>query len=272
VNTNVFSPIPAPLALLNAMVADGVKSFAFDEAVRRAGRSRTATANLLQRLTERGLLDRVCRGRYAIRQLGVLGTTAAAEDIALAVGAAFGARPHRIAYRSALDEHDLISHGSRTIQVAVTRQSRIRSARLSDRPLLLVLEPEAAIGLGALDRDESWVSDIERALLDAAARPELAGGSAVIAEALVSAGTRANPDKLQRYAETLGWTAALRRLGSLADALDVGGLAGRLRPILAPLGDIDLEPRAASKTAWRDSKWWVLWPETPQEIASVARQ
>lgn len=260
------------LTLLDDFVADGVTTFYFEEAVRRAGRSRTATANLLHRLTERGLLDRVRRGCYAIRQLGVLGTTAAAESIALAVGAAFAGGLHRIAYRSALDEHDLTSHASRTIQVAVTRQSRIRSAKLSDRPLRLVLEPEAAIRLGATPRDPSWMSDLDRALVDACARPEVAGGASVLAEAITAAGRRADPEQLRRYAQELGWAAALRRLGSVADALEVDGIAGRLRPILTPRGDINLEPGTTNQTAWRDPKWRVLWPASPQELANVARQ
>src|SRR4029450_6332918 len=82
---------------------------------RRTGRSPTATANLLKRLASKGLIDRVRRGRYVIRRLGVLGTPAPSEDIAIAVAAVFGGRPHRIAYRSSLDEHDLISHPSRVI-------------------------------------------------------------------------------------------------------------------------------------------------------------
>jgi predicted transcriptional regulator of viral defense system len=261
-----------PLAFLNDLVADDVTSFSFDEAVRRAGRSRTATANMLRRLTDKGFLDRVRQGHYVIRQLGVLGTTAAAEDVVLAVGAAFAGRIHRIAYRSALDEHDLISHPSRTIQVAVTKQSRMRSAKLSDRPLRLVREPEAAIRIGSLRREQSWISDLDRALLDAGARPSLIGGAAVLAEAIAAAGSRASPRRLRQYARSLGWTAALRRLGSVADALDVDGLAGRLRPLIVPVGDIDLEPGARTKRAWRDPKWRVIWAETPRELASVARQ
>lgn len=260
------------MTFLNDLAADGVTSFGFDEAVRRAGRSPTATANMLRRLTDKGFLDRVRQGHYVIRQLGVLGTTAAAEDIVLAVGAAFADRIHRIAYRSALDEHDLISHPARTIQVAVTKQSRMRSTKLSDRPLRLVLEPERAISIGTVGREHSWISDLDRALLDAAARPALVGGAAVLAEAITAAGSRANPRRLRLYAKKLHWTSALRRLGSVADALEVDGLAGRLRPLIVPEGDIDLEPGAGNERAWRDPKWRVIWPQTPKELASVARQ
>ena len=90
-----------------------------------------------------GLIDRVRRGHYVVRQLGVLGTPAVAEEVALAVGAAFAGIPHRMGYRTALDEHDLIVHPARSITVATTKQ--IRTQTLSGRTLQLVQEPESRI-------------------------------------------------------------------------------------------------------------------------------
>lgn len=106
------------LQLADDLVAEGKATFTFEEARKFLDKSSTATANTLSRMVSTGLVDRVRHGRYAIRQLGVLGTPAAAEDVSLAAGAAFAEIPHRIAYRTALDEHDVITHPSRVIQVA----------------------------------------------------------------------------------------------------------------------------------------------------------
>ena len=76
------------LALANELVAEGRLTFTFEDVEKRLGKSKTATANLLKRMQTAGLIDRVRRGHYAVRQLGVLGTPAAAEDVALSVGAA----------------------------------------------------------------------------------------------------------------------------------------------------------------------------------------
>ena len=252
------------LQFLDSLVADGLASFTFDQAVLRSGRSRTATANLLKRMVDRGLLDRVRRGHYALRRFGVLGTSAAAEDIALAVGAAFSERPHRIAYRSALSDHDLLTHPARTIQVAAT--SRTRSRTLSDRPLQVIIEPESHLLVGTISRHSAHISGLERALLDGGARPELVGGASALAEALWSAQGEVRAERLQRYAEELGASTAIRRLASLSDHLDVKGLKGVLKPILEPKGDIDLEPKAKSETVFRDSRWRVKWPLTPEEL------
>lgn len=258
------------LRLVNDLVADGKVHFTFAEAQQRFGRSPPATGNLLQRMLVAGLIDRVRRGHYVVRQLGVLGTPSVAEEVALAVGAAFAGIPHRMAYRTALDEHDLIVHPARSVYVATPE--RIRAKTLSGRPLHIVREPESSISVGAVACGLSWVSGIERALLDAAMRPNLVGGAAVLAEAIAAAGNRMDATALTHYAQDLAWAAALRRIGSIADTLEVEGLAGRLHPLRPLTADLDLEPGVNMPRAWRDARWRVRWPQSPAEIASVAKQ
>jgi hypothetical protein len=163
----------------------------------------------------------------AIRQLGTLGTTAAAENVLLSVAAGFRDVRHRVGYRTALDQLDLLAHPSRSIQVALAKPTR--SETLSGRRLTVVQEPEAALEVGAKKQDGVFISDLERSLLDAAARPELVGGIAVLAEALGAASSKGvDGDRLTNYARVLSWGPALRRIGSLADTLHIAGLAGRL--------------------------------------------
>jgi predicted transcriptional regulator of viral defense system len=258
------------LTLVDQFVAEGKLYFTFDEAVRQLDRSPSATANMLRRMIAAGLIDRVRRGCYVIRNLGVLGTRAAAEDVTLVVAVAFKGQTHRIGYRTALDEHDLISHQVRTIQVAAKKRMRVQE--LSGRPLRTISEPEASISVGSVAHGPSMISNLDRVLLDAAARPELVGGAATLAEALSAAARHADPERLRRYAEQLGWAAAIRRIGSVADALDIGGLSGKLRPLETPQADLDLEPALKSTTVWRDSRWQVRWPQSKDELASVASQ
>jgi len=211
---------------------------------------------MLRRLTEGGLLDRVSHGHYAIRQLGVLGHDRGREDHRAGGWLQqFAERTfHRIAYRSALDEHDLISHPSRTFKWL--RRRRTDSLRqLSDRPLRIVLEPEAAVRLGAERRNQIVISDIDRSLLDAQHGQSWSGNGAALAEAIVAAGSRAHQNSLQGLCESLGWASALRRLGSLAERTRCPWSCRKVAAIRPPKGDIDLEPGVQSKTAWRDAKW-----------------
>jgi predicted transcriptional regulator of viral defense system len=259
----------AGLQLLDQLLAEGRAQFTAEDAATRLDRSPTSTANLLHRLLREGLIDRVRRGRYAIRQLGMLGTTAAAEDVLLAVAAGFFKTAHRLAYRSALDYFELLVHPSRAIQVALTKPTR--SETLSDRPLITVIESEDAVSIGAEQHGEAFVSNLERALLDAAARPDLAGGIAVLAEALSAATARVDPTRLRDHARRLQWGAALRRIGSIADALELHGLAGKLAPLAKPTSDIDLEP-GSHGSVWRDSKWRVRWDQAPDQLSNVVHR
>jgi predicted transcriptional regulator of viral defense system len=258
------------LALANELVAEGRSTFTFEEVERRLRKSKTATANLLKRMEKAGLIDRVRRGHYVVRQLGMLGTPAAAEDVALSVGAALTSVSHRIAYRSALYEHDLVVHPARSIQVAAER--RVRTRTLSGRPLQVVIESPEALEVGRVPWGASYVSDRHRAVLDAAHRPRLVGGIEVLAEAFAAAAPELHAEILMDYARRLGWAAALRRLGSLADALALQPLEGALQPVRPITADLDLEPGTDEPTFWRDSRWRVRWPRTVDELLAVIGQ
>jgi predicted transcriptional regulator of viral defense system len=259
----------AGLNLLDELVSEGLTQFTSAQAASRLDRSAAATGNLLGRLVRDGLLDRVRHGHYAIRQLGTLGTTVAAENVLLAVAAGFGDVRHRVAYRTALDQLDLLAHSSRSIQVALTKPTR--SKTLSGRRLTVVQEPEENLGVGARKEDGVFISGLERALLDAAARPELVGGAAVLAEAIGAAAAKGvDAARLIEYARALSWGPAVRRIGSIADTLRIAGLAGRLQPLEDPTSDIDLEP--GHESAYRDAKWWVRWDRLPSELENVVHQ
>ena len=135
------------LELLDELVSTGRETFEARDVQELGNLSPQAATNLLSRLVEHGLVDRVARGRYALRPVGVLGTRAASEDIALAVAAAFGRQPHRIAYRSALDFHGLLEHPSRQIIVALAKQTSVK--RVSGRPLRPVIELPSRITVGS---------------------------------------------------------------------------------------------------------------------------
>ena len=255
-------PATLGIRLIDDLAAEGIESFTLRELAERTQLSPQTTAYSLRRLLDAGLLDRVSRGHYVLRPIGRLGTSAASESVALAVGALLAAEPHRIAYRSALDHHELIVHPARTIQVAAERRVQVR--RLSGREFRIVREPAGTMRIGAEPLAAgAWVSGHERALIDAAARPSLIGETSVLAEAL--AAREADADVLVQLAERLGSWPALRRLGSLADALEIDWLRERLQP--PPHGgDIRLDHATTSAPAWRDRRWRVNWPVPPHEL------
>lgn len=255
---------------LDERLAIGKTTLTSRELQEELGLSPAAASGLLARWRRAGLVDRVAHGRYVIRQIGLLGTRASSEDVALAVAALVDGRAHRIAFHSALDFHGLLTRPVRTVQVASPH--RFASTEVSGRPLKVVLERADTVGIGTEEAGfGARVSNLERALLDAAARPDLVGGYFPLAEAL--AASRPDPDRLRNLAEELSAGPALRRVGSLVDCLELAGLAGKLKPLTPPEWDLDLDPDLReSSGGFRDGRWHIRWPVEPRSVADeIAR-
>lgn len=245
------------LQLLDDLAAAERGGITTAEVRERLGISEQSASNLMSRLVTAGFLDRVARGIFAARPLGQLGTRAASEDIAMAVGAAFSNEPHRIAFRSALDHHGLLVHPARTVQVAMPR--RVKLHHISGRRLQPVHESQDTIAIGSEDVGYgASVSGIERALLESARRPTLAGGWTTIVGALASASI--DPEKLTELARQLHAEIALRRIGSLAEAQRLDDLADSLPSPPPGARVIPLDPQAPPEEPWTDARWRVRWP------------
>ena len=259
------------IELLDELVGEGKEAFTTRDVEEQGHLSPQAASNLLTRLVDHGLVDRVARGHFVIRPFGALGTRAAAEDIALPVGAVFADKPHRIAYRSALDWHGLLEHPTRRIILAVDKRPTLRE--LSGRSVRFVIEQTDRIERGAIDAGHgARVSSVERAFLESAARPTLAGGIQVVAVAL--ARSNANPTTLVEIARDLGMRRALHRLGSIAETLEIEPISHGLEPLSSIGRAIPLDDAEAgeAETSWRDDKWGVLWPLSIQELAETVRR
>ena len=173
---------PTGLKVLDELVSEGVAQFTSAEVAARLGRSPAATDTprstcsgwaarsrpswtLCNPATRRARHDRRCGGECPFLRRRRVPRRPTSRRV-----------PNRIgSTRSSV-------HPSRSIQIALVK--RTRSDALSGRRLTVVQEPETALEVGARKQDGVYISDLERSLLDAAARPELVGGVAILAEAL----------------------------------------------------------------------------------------
>ena len=254
------------LKLIDTLLSEGRNEFTFDDARTRLCASSEATANVLVRLVNQGLVNKLARGHYAIRPLGALGTSLTTQDLAAAVGAAFEGREHRIAYLSALSELGVLSHPVRSIYVACTKHVRFSS--IGHRPLRVVLERPETIHLGAVAVRNSWRSSLERALVECALRVDLIGGAEQLGDAVASGSRDADSVEITRIAKSLGarGLAAERRLASIATSLH---MPLTLRPEVRerqPL--IRLDPRD-DRIVWTDPRFRVAWNMTIDELQAV---
>ncbi|HZT66514.1 MAG TPA: hypothetical protein VFA11_12060 [Acidimicrobiales bacterium] len=254
------------LELLDTLAAKGQTEFSLEEARAAFRASASATANALRRLQEKGLVDRVAHGRYAMRPFGALGTSTATDDPSLAVGIAFEELPHRIAYLSALASHDLLAHPVRTIFVASVRQ--VRFTKISRHPLRVIIEKADTIHLHAEPVGRSWRSTLDRAIFEAALRLDLVGGIERLVEAVARSAADTNPTNIAELAKAFGprGLAAQRRIATLARTLDLPLAVDPAVTVERPV--IRLDPRD-DHVEWTDARYRVAWNRTVDELREV---
>jgi predicted transcriptional regulator of viral defense system len=257
------------IELIDTLVAQGRESFTLDEARALLGSTSSAAVNVLRRLEQKGLVDRVARGHYAIRPLGALGTSAVTDNLGIAVAGAFEQREHRIAYSTALSEHGLLSHPVRSIYVACVRQVRIPA--LSKRRLRVVVERPSTIHLEAERAGPSWQSTLERALFESALRVDLAGGVERLAEALANAAPDVDATRFHLLAQAFGGRglAAWRRLASISAALSLP--LNQVPPTHSGQPRIALDP-GDDHVEWMDDVYRVTWHLPVEDIRAVVEQ
>ncbi len=135
---------------------------------------------------------------------------------------------------------------------------------MSGRPLRVVREAVSTVLIGTEPLGPSRVASVERALLDVASRPALAGGAARVAEAL--AGT----DRvvgLRELAVEVKAEPTYRRIGSLAAALSLPATRDLEPPAWRTLIELDRKARGAD--GWVDKTWGVAWPYPVSELQAV---
>jgi predicted transcriptional regulator of viral defense system len=250
------------LKLLDGFASEGRTAFTAADVRRELGTSPQATSNMLTRWTTVGLVDRVAAGRYAVRPIGALGTAAVWDDLGSAVAAVFTGHPHRIGFLTALDHHGLLVRPARPVQVASAYRPREKA--LSGRPLRVVREDPSTVLVGTEPLGPSRVATVERALLDAASRPALAGGAVRVAEALAATDRVVG---LRELAREINADPAYRRIGSLATTLSLSVGRDLEPPEWRTL--IELDRKARGEDGWVDKTWGVAWPYPESELQGV---
>ncbi|MEX2424924.1 MAG: type IV toxin-antitoxin system AbiEi family antitoxin domain-containing protein [Acidimicrobiia bacterium] len=233
------------------------------------GGSPTNAANALKRAIRDGMIERVAHGSYAIREVGRLSTDSSTEDVLLALASVLGGRDHRIAYLTALELHSLLLYPPTEVQVALT--SPTRTTHVSGRSFRQVIEVPRYLKVGASQTTHGClVSDLPRALLDAARRPDLIGGVDTIVNALQLAG-QVDTHTIVEYADKLDSHPALRRLGSMSVAAGRYDIASVIRSnTTLPVTPIAIDPSSPSEdVTWLDPAWNVAWDSMSADLIGM---
>jgi predicted transcriptional regulator of viral defense system len=202
---------------LARLAADGQTIFSTAEAQAWWGDA-GYTANVLSRLVDKGWLQRLERGLYMLIPLEA-GPERAWSESALLI-APHLIQPAAVAYWSALHYWTMTEQVPRTVFVQSTRRKRpVEVLGIRFRFVTVIEAHFFGVAHRTLAGKAITVTDREKTLLDAAARPDLSGGIRQLAQALRVAYPDVDWGRLDDYLTRWGGGAPVKRLGYLVEAL-----------------------------------------------------
>ena len=175
-----------------------------------------------------------------------------------------------MSHYSAMQLHAMTSGSIQTVFVSMAEQLRI--PKNLSIPIRLVTIPKNRFwGLEekwVTNEEKVWVSEIERTLIDASDRPDLAGGMMEIARGLWLVRKEIDSSKLVDSVKRFDSYAAAKRLGFLMEKLGVGlesDLRRLRRFVKASTSYAFLDP-TRGKTGPYLSRWRLRLNQDPAEI------
>lgn len=242
---------------LSRLAAEGKDIFSIDEA-RAYWPTPANTANVLSRLARKGWLQRLDRGVYMLLPLAA-GPERTWTESGLVI-APHLIQPAAVAYWSALHYWDMTEQIPQTVFVQTTRRKQpIEVLGMYFRFVTVKEEHFFGVIRRTLDGKPLYVTDREKTLLDAAARPDLSGGIIQLAQALRATHSDISWPKLDGYLAHWGGGTVVKRLGYLLETLTLpipdrdsrlerwqGMLTQGISPLEPGLGDT-----GPTATRWR---------------------
>ena len=205
--------------LLAELQKNGKPIFTLLEAQKITKTDYYATANLLTKLIQRGVIARVKTATYLILQAG--GEKAQLKNWLVLARALAGSDPYFISYYSAMRIHGMTSHP--LLDVYMTVSKRKKNRELSGMIYhFITCKPRHFWGAAdhwITKQDRVQISDLERTVLDGLDRPDLCGGLMEVVRGIWGKQKEIDPKKLLRYAQRFRTKAALKRLGFILETL-----------------------------------------------------
>lgn len=182
--------------------------------------SKTKALTTLSRLTRKGWLQRLERGLYLIIPLEAGPERTWAEN-SFVIGSQL-ISPAAISYWSAFRFWNWTEQVPKMIFVQTTRRKQsIWIDGIAYRFITVQEKYFFGIVTRSLESAFVQVTDPEKTLLDAAARPDLSGGILQLAEVMRDHPNEIDWDKLDRYLVQWGGGAVAKRLGYLVETLQL---------------------------------------------------
>lgn len=217
--------------------------------------TRTAARSIASSLAKKRWLERIGKGVYLVLGLDAGSKPEWTEDSYYIASKVAG--EYYIGYYNMLNHYEWTEQIPMKIIVATTRPLKSRNI-LGVEYKFVTLSRKKFFGIEKkrIGMHEISVSDKEKTLVDALDHPEYCGGIEEVAKCLYNAKGEVEWDKILDYAKTMGNGAVFKRLGYLAEAMELRLSDEIMRKIRAGVttGYSPLSP-GGRREGKHDSRW-----------------
>jgi len=256
---NIISLSHVEAVLLSDLAAKGKEIFTTRDAYRILGPGKR-TRDTLERLVDKGWLERIERGRYLIVPLEAGPERVWTEDALVLAGHLVS--PSMVAYWSALSHWSLTDQVPRVTYVQTPARKENRTpVVLGMRFRIVRVKRERFFGRHTFRIGESAVdvTDMEKTIIDCLDRPELSGGVAEVARALSEGNREIDWERATEYVRRFRSGAVVKRLGFLVESMEISrppepGVLDQWQDLLTA-GISPLDPSSPRKTHRIATRW-----------------
>ena len=204
--------------LLNSLAKKG-NTFTFNDALEMSNLFTKNLQKVLYRLQQKGAIDRIEKGKYLIIPLGAEKGKYTLHEFVIG---SLLVKPYSIAYWSALNYYGLTEQIPTTIFIqTITRKFNTNPKVFGVQYKITKVKKEKMFGIRKEWMEETQISitDKEKTIIDCLDKPQYCGGVIEVAKALKN--NKFDRKKLENYAQRIGNSGVLRRLGYLCELLNI---------------------------------------------------
>ena len=225
------------------------KIFTIDDAKEISGIDKKILKVILLRLEKRGWIERIEKGKYMIIPLGSKKGEYTLNEFLIG---SLLVQPCIISYWSALNYYGFTEQIPSTVFIQTTSRKKKQEIEIFGvRYKIIRVNREKIFGIEKtwIEEEEITITDKEETIIDCLDKPKYCGGIIEVAKSLKTRDY--NPNKLVNYAERIGNSGVIRRLGYLNDLfslqMDISSIKTRNYLLLDPT----MPKKGETNAKWR---------------------
>ena len=234
--------------LLNLLAKKG-NFFTFEEALKISNLSPKSLQKALYRLLQRGAIERIEKGKYIIIPLGAEKGKYTLHEFVIA---SLLVKEHAIAYWSALNYYGLTEQIPNTVFIQTNTRKFNNNPKVFGIPYKIIKVKDTKIfGIRKewIEETQINITNKEKTIIDCLDLPQYAGGVIEVAKALKN--NTFDNKKLTAYAQRIGNSGVIRRLGYLSELLNIKINLPKLNTRNYLLLDPTMPEKSTKNARWR---------------------